>query len=105
MSKRHLNKQQQRRIQKIQQKFQQDSLHNAETGLVLTRFGKSAEIEDPLGIRRHCSIRPNIDCLVAGDKVSWLNEGQEEGVVVSRHQRHSALVRHGKQGAGKMSCC
>mgnify|MGYP001318151611 CR=1 FL=1 len=102
MSKRRLNKQQQRRIQKIQQKFQQDDLHNAETGLVLTRFGKSAEIEDTSGIRRHCSIRPNIDSLVAGDKVSWLTEGEEEGVVVSRHERHSALVRHSKQGVGKI---
>lgn len=101
MSKRRLNKQQQRRIQKNQQQYQQDNEPNAQTARVITRFGKNVEIEDTQGTRRICSIRPSIGSLVAGDIISWLEEG-EEGVVVSRYDRHSSLVRHSKMGGEKI---
>lgn len=102
MSKRRLNKQQQRRVHKIQQQFQCAAPSDAHSGRVMIRFGKRAEIESPDGKRVLCSIRPNIDSLVAGDEVRWLEENNNEGMVVSRQIRKTALIRHSKLGGEKV---
>lgn len=104
MSKRRINKQQSARIQKIQADYRQqseDSASLAEDGLVLTRFSRHAKIEDAKGNQVHCSIRPNIDSLVAGDRVIWQPEGENSGVVVSRYPRASMLSRPDKRGEFK----
>ncbi len=102
MSKRRINKQQSARIQKIQANYRQknnedETLANND-GLVLTRFSRHAHIEDTQGNRIHCSIRPNIDSLVAGDQVIWQGEGGQKGIVVSRYPRKSVLGRPDKRG-------
>ena len=102
MSKGRLNKQQQRRIEKIQQQFQDADDQSANTGRVIIRFGKRAEIESEEGKAVVCSIRPNIDSLVAGDIVRWLDESNDEGMIVSRQQRSTALIRHSKLGGEKI---
>lgn len=101
MSKRRINKQQSARIQKIQARYRQKNEAN-ETfptveGLVLTRFSRHAIVEDPQGNCVHCSIRPNLDSLVAGDQVIWQAESKG-GVVVSRFPRESVLSRPDKRG-------
>lgn len=103
MSKRRINKQQSARIQKIQANYRQktDDESLAEDGLVLARFSRHANIEDSKGNRVHCSIRPNIDSLVAGDRVIWQPEGGKSGIVVSRYPRASMLGRPDKRGAFK----
>ncbi|WED42513.1 small ribosomal subunit biogenesis GTPase RsgA [Legionella cardiaca] len=103
MSKRRVNKQQSARIQKIQADYRQNSGIDAFSmqGLVLTRFSRHAEIEDDAGNRIHCSIRPNIDSLVAGDRVIWQPTGISQGVVVSRFPRESMLGRPDKRGEFK----
>ncbi|KTC85098.1 small ribosomal subunit biogenesis GTPase RsgA [Legionella brunensis] len=103
MSKRRVNKQQSARIQKIQADYRHNAKVNefSATGLVLTRFSRHAEIEDSGGNRIHCSIRPNIDSLVAGDRVIWQPEGEGQGVVVSRYPRDSMLGRPDKRGEFK----
>lgn len=102
MSKRRINKQQSARIQKIQadyrQKTDDEESSSTDDGLVLTRFKRHADIEDSQGNRRHCSIRPNIDSLVAGDRVIWQIEGHTQGVIVSRYPRQSMLGRPDKRG-------
>ncbi|OCH98433.1 ribosome small subunit-dependent GTPase A [Legionella jamestowniensis] len=103
MSKRRVNKQQSARIKKIQANYR-SSTETSETslpGLVLTRFSRHAEIEDNAGNRIHCSIRPNIDSLVAGDRVIWQPEGIRQGVIVSRFPRDSMLGRPDKRGEFK----
>lgn len=103
MSKRRINKQQSARIQKIQASYRDitnDSSQN-EDGLVITRFSQHAEIEDKQRKRIHCSIRPNIDSLVAGDKVIWHPIGDNQGVVVSRYPRTSVLKRPNKRQEDK----
>jgi ribosome biogenesis GTPase / thiamine phosphate phosphatase len=102
MSKRRINKQQSARIEKIQASYRQkthgDNSSPLADGLVLTRFSRHAEIENSKGKRIHCSIRPNIDSLVAGDRIIWQNEGEAQGVVVSRYPRQTMLGRPDKHG-------
>lgn len=47
-------------------------LGNAQPGLVITRFGQHADIEDPAtGEIHRCNLRRGIESLVSGDKVLW----------------------------------
>lgn len=104
MSKRRINKQQSARIEKIQQTYQDTKDMNPESladGLVITRFSRHVEIEDNLGKRILCSIRPNLDTLVAGDRVIWQLEGNNQGVVVSLYPRGSILARPTGSGIKK----
>ena len=102
MSKRRINNQQSARIEKKQNQYRQqtDTGPNASTadGLVIKRFSRHALIEYEAGTRVHCSIRPNIDSLVAGDRCIWQTEGNGQGVVVSRYPRQSLLGRPDKRG-------
>lgn len=96
MSKRRINKQQSARIQKIQKNYIENKTVNHDLltdGLVITRFSKHVEIEYDAGQRVICSIRPNLDTLVAGDRVVWQAEGDNQGVVVSLYPRGSILAR------------
>lgn len=104
MSKRRINKQQYARIEKIQQTYQEAKDNNLDAladGLVITRFSKHVEIEDNQGKRIRCSIRPNLDTLVAGDRVVWQTEGTQQGVVVSLYPRGSILARPTSAGLKK----
>lgn len=103
MSKRRITKKQSTRIRDKQETFHQQFNEHAATanGLVITRFGSHALIEDDSGNHIRCSIRPSIDSLIAGDKVIWLAESHQQGVVVSRHPRQAVLGRPDKHGAIK----
>lgn len=104
MSKRRINKQQSARIEKIQQTYQEAKNENPNElrdGLVITRFSRQVEIEDHEGKRIRCSIRPNLDIVVAGDRVVWRMEGDNQGVVVSLYPRNSILTRPTNSGIKK----
>ncbi len=104
MSKRRINKQQTTRIEKIQQAYQSDKenlIDSLADGLVITRFSRHVEIEDEQGKRIRCSIRPNLDVLVAGDRIIWQPEGSNQGVVVSLYPRASMLARPTAKGLKK----
>ncbi|MFI4918586.1 MAG: small ribosomal subunit biogenesis GTPase RsgA [Legionellales bacterium] len=104
MSKRRINKQQSARIEKIQQTYHDMDVHDQNTladGLVITRFSRHVELEDRQGKRMRCSIRPNLDILVAGDRVIWQMEGSNQGVVVSLYPRVSLLARPTNMGLKK----
>lgn len=104
MSKRRINKQQSARIEKIQQTYQDTKENNLDSladGLVITRFSRHVEIEDNQGKRIRCSIRPNIETLVAGDRVIWQLEGDNQGIVVSLYPRGSILARPTSVGLKK----
>lgn len=104
MSKRRINKKQSARIEKMQKDYQftkenqQDSLAD---GLVITRFSRHVDIEDESGKRIRCSMRPNLDILVAGDRIIWQAEGEQQGVVVSLYPRGSLLARPTSSGLKK----
>lgn len=95
MSKRRINQQQTRRIEKKQAEVR-DETHSE--GLVIRRFGSHAIIESTEKNQIYCSIRPSIDSLVAGDKIIWQSEGKDQGVIISRYPRQSVLGRPDKQG-------
>lgn len=102
MPQRKLNLRQSRRIDRLQQRRVEDAWTPEDAtrrGLVISRFGKQADIEDPgqPGVLLRCHIRANIDSLVAGDRIAWSPEG-EAGVVLAREERLSALQRPDAQG-------
>jgi ribosome biogenesis GTPase len=101
MSGRRLSQNQARRVNRLQQQRVSRALDSegqdgalSRTGLVISRFGKQADIEDPAepGTITRCHIRANIDSLVAGDRIAWRAEA-DGGVVLARQDRHSAIHR------------
>ncbi|KMV29631.1 small ribosomal subunit biogenesis GTPase RsgA [Photobacterium swingsii] len=73
-------------------------LESAREGLVITRFGQHADVEDPeTGTIHRCNLRRSIQSLVSGDRVVW-RPGVEtlhgiSGVVEAVHERKSMLTR------------
>lgn len=102
MSKRRISHQQSARIEKKQTNYRRqiDTEHQDLTadGLVIQRYSRHAIVESLHGIRIHCSIRPTIDSIVAGDRIVWRAEGAKQGVIVSRYPRQSVLGRPDKRG-------
>lgn len=101
MSKRRINKQQSARIKQKQKSYREIETSNnnlTEQGLVITRYGSHALVEDEQGKLIHCSIRPGIESLIAGDKVVWQAEGNDQGVVISCYPRETILGRPDKRG-------
>ncbi|QXO17168.1 small ribosomal subunit biogenesis GTPase RsgA [Vibrio ostreae] len=78
--------------------WDESMLHSAKTGLVITRFGQHADVEDPESGEVHrCNLRRGIETLVSGDKVIW-RPGVEKlagisGVVEAVEPRQSVLTR------------
>ncbi|HVT63237.1 MAG TPA: small ribosomal subunit biogenesis GTPase RsgA, partial [Legionellaceae bacterium] len=105
MSKRRISKQQASRIEKQHHHYrQQHENPNDKTvceGLVISRYSRHAHIEDAEGHAIHCAIRPNINSLVAGDRVIWQPEGPSQGIVLSVLPRHTVLGRVDAQGEMK----
>jgi ribosome biogenesis GTPase len=73
-------------------------LEKAQDGLVISRFGQHADVEDPTTGKVHrCNLRRSIQSLVSGDKVVW-RPGTEilhgiSGVVEAVHERQTVLTR------------
>lgn len=107
MSKRKLTKQQAWRVEKIQAERRQRANRSAaqaedlegadlgpeQEGLVITRYGASADIESQDGTVARCYLRQNLGGLVTGDRVAWRAAPDGSGVVVAIHERQSLLSR------------
>lgn len=102
MAKNKLSQNQKRRVAaKHQQRLetrQDDNLSNfslPREGVVVSRYGKSADVEDDTGLIYRCSIRRTLPSLVTGDKVIWREslESNTNGIIEAVHPRHSELVR------------
>jgi len=101
MSKRRITTQQRIRIKKKQGDHIQsaENINNTmQDGLVITRFGRHAEIETLTKQRVHCAIRPNLELLVTGDRIVWQEEAVNQGVVISIYPRQSVLIRTDLRG-------
>lgn len=114
MSKRKLNRRQQRRIEQLQQEREARAQHRTEVldedtgaleaeqlGLVIANYGAQALVEgESSGLRQRCFIRANIATLVAGDRVVWRPaiDVDAGGVVTARLQRHAQLQRPDRYG-------
>lgn len=97
---RRVRSNQQKRLKKQEESIQWDEnmLGASKQGLVITRFGQHADIEDlETGEVQRCNLRRGIESLVSGDRVLW-REGLESmagisGVVEAVEPRTSMLTR------------
>lgn len=119
MTKRHLTKQQRRRIQQNQAKAraevnaQQDdnsylshsNLGPEQDGRVITSYGTQVDVEPEFPAEhnsgrestRRCHLRANLPTIVTGDRVTW-QDGDTHGVVIAQHPRKSELCRPDNRG-------
>ncbi|OXY80714.1 small ribosomal subunit biogenesis GTPase RsgA [Oceanimonas doudoroffii] len=87
-----------RRLKKQQAEVIDDTLLGApEEGVVISRFGQHADIEDGEGRVHRCNLRRTIGSLVTGDRVVW-RPGTDalqgiSGVVEAVHPRATVLTR------------
>lgn len=119
MAKRRLTKQQQWRIQKVQDERSKRTSRNSnltqqamisgelggdEQGLIISHFGQQMDVQplqrDAAENRKlyRCYARANIGALVTGDEVVWRAGTDQTGVIVARKDRHSLLTRPDKFG-------
>ena len=113
MAKRKLTRQQQHRVNKIQQeKAKRASKREAKAeealasgdlgeetrGTVVCHFGVMTEIEATDGQRFRCHKRANLPALVTGDEIVWRPGADNTGVVVAQQPRHSELMRPDTRG-------
>ncbi len=116
MKKKHLNRRQLWRIQKIQDDYAAraerkhdpfdddsniDELGPEEKGLVISHFGQQLDIEalegENAGDIFRCHQRSNLEPLVTGDHVIW-RRGEPTGVVIANLKRSSLLQRPNNYG-------
>lgn len=66
-----------------------------ETGLVISRYGQLADVEDETGHLHRCNIRRIIPSLVVGDRVIWRvsQDAKEHGIIEAVLARKSQFVR------------
>lgn len=107
MSKRKLSDQQQRRItqnlQTTHKKGEHESLGSAQSGLVITNFGKRILVESATGDIYNCSIRQHLGKLVAGDLITWQADIEAHtGVAIAVEPRRHELSRPGFRGQTRM---
>ncbi|GME39397.1 ribosome biogenesis GTPase RsgA [Pantoea agglomerans] len=104
MSKNKLSKGQQRRVsanhdrrlnQRRERPEADDNLFGeAADGVVVSRFGMHADVEDSAGVAHRCNIRRTIRSLVTGDRVLWRPATSGgKGIVEAVHERTSVLTR------------
>ncbi|TKB46687.1 small ribosomal subunit biogenesis GTPase RsgA [Thalassotalea mangrovi] len=77
--------------------WQDDELGEQQSGIVISRFGQHADVEDENGSIYRCNIRRTVKSLVCGDRVVW-RLGKEtqhavSGVIEAVHERSSELSR------------
>jgi len=113
MSKRKLTRQQQHRIQKVQderlarankkaEKIESQlaggELGEARRGLIIAHYGITTEVETEDGTTVRCHKRSNLPPLVTGDQVIWQPDPQEGGVIVATEERRTLLSRPDSRG-------
>lgn len=113
MSKRRLTRQQQFRIDKIQQErlarakkkdkkidaqIDSGNLGEPEEGLIIAHYGATIDVKNNEGHVVRCSVRSNLPALVTGDKVLWQPGDNDSGVINALHERHSILTRPDVRG-------
>ena len=104
--KKKLSKNQVRRVQSNQNKrlkkdnnkqWEESELGPQLQGIVISRFGQHADIEDEKGNIERCNLRRGVKSLVTGDRVVW-RAGNEafhgiSGIVEAVHPRTTVLTR------------
>ena len=95
-----LSQQQTRRIQKKQQTVL-ESNNTERSGLVISQYGQSLEIETNHAELRRCKQRKNLGAIVPGDRVRFTGEDNNNSVIVAVEPRQSLLARPDNRGRAK----
>lgn len=108
MAKRKLTQNQTRRIQsnnartlhrhkKKEIEWKDEMLGESQEGLVITRYGAHADVEDELGAIFRCNLRRTLSGLVVGDRVVWRKGNAQlqgvSGVIEAIHPRQNEIAR------------
>lgn len=86
---RRLSEQQQRRIARRRE----SSSGQAQSGIIISHFGRQLEVEDASGKVVRCHARANLPQLVTGDHISWEPDEAAGGVVVGLEPRRNEFGR------------
>lgn len=100
MAKNTLSHQQTRRIQKKQQTVL-DEASVEQSGLVISAYGQTLEIETATGERRRCKQRKNLGAIVPGDRVRFTGEHSDNSAIVAVEARQTLLARPDNRGRQK----
>jgi ribosome biogenesis GTPase len=113
MSKRKLTRQQQFRIQRVQQErlarakkkdakieeqIDSGQLGEPEPGLIIAHYGATIDVQAEDGRVLRCSVRSNLPALVTGDQVVWQPDDNNGGVINAVKERRSILTRPDVRG-------
>ena len=83
--------------EKEQISWQDSDLGEAQQGVIISRFGQHADVENTSGEIYRCNLRRSITSLVCGDRVLWrqgnATEHRVSGVIEAVHERESMLSR------------
>ncbi|MFB0953228.1 MAG: ribosome biogenesis GTPase RsgA, partial [Aeromonadaceae bacterium] len=94
---RRVNANQTRRLKKEAPEVDESLLGAPQEGLVISRFGQHADVEDQEGIVHRCNLRRTVGSLVTGDRVVFrLGDESLHGissVVEAVHPRRSEFSR------------
>ncbi len=75
----------------------EENLLPSETGIIISRFGQHADVEDIHGDVSRCDIRRTVTSLVCGDKVLWRRTKHTDseiiGVIEAVEERSTVLTR------------
>lgn len=71
-------------------------------GLLVSLFGKSAEVETQTGEIVRCHLKKNQEPIAVGDRVLWLPEHDHTGVIVTHLPRTSLLAREERPGKTRL---
>lgn len=71
-------------------------------GLVVTRYGQSADVEDEQGRVFRCAVRRKLGDVICGDRVVWQPTVNDEGVIIERLPRTTLLSRPDDRGMEKL---
>jgi ribosome biogenesis GTPase len=95
-----LSQQQTRRIRQKQQSAL-DSNNTEQSGLVISQYGQTLEIETSSAERRRCKQRKNLGALVPGDRIRFTGKDDDNSVIVAVEPRQSLLARPDNRGRAK----
>lgn len=83
------------------QKKHEKRLGTEKEGLLVATFGATGEVEDADGQVIRCHLRKNMEPVITGDRVLWLPEADNSGLVVDHLPRTSLLAKPEHNGKMK----
>lgn len=83
------------------QKKHEKLLGTEQEGLLVATFGATGEVEDATGQVIRCHLRKNMEPVITGDRVLWLPESDNSGIVVGHLPRKSLLAKPEHNGKMK----